>query len=354
MYKVFRTYAGLAALFLAAGIVKADTNSIAGLWVGEVILQNVNETVSGVDANNNVVSPDPSVTTPVQAPAHLRIIFHVDTNGVVRLLKGVAMVNTSTNSTPNIVLLSDPNLYSKYGTLPGQRLTAVAYDFGDGPAAQNALTAIAAAAANAAVNGTDPNAAANAVITSYQTNIPAGSSAGYSNFVQSATFTGAASEVAYSASQSLVGVGSSVSQSRKVEIATLAAVNTLQQANAFTAADALVLNEVVMNGQLAPGTTLTGTLYLGQDHPTNPFRHKWNPIEQHGYAITRNLTITFDSASSSNATSMLGFGVDHISGTYRESIMGLHKPLGPSQNIGLLTDGIITLDHVSPVAVLNQ
>jgi hypothetical protein len=51
---------------------------------------------------------------------------------------------------------------------------------------------------------------------------------------------------------------------------------------------------------------------------------------------------------------MLGFGVDNISGTYQESIMGLHKPLGPSQNIGLLTDGTITLSHVSPVATLNQ
>ena len=59
----------------------------------EVILQNVNETVTGVNAANQVVSPDPSVTTPVTAPAHMRIIFHVDTNGAVRLLKGVAMVN---------------------------------------------------------------------------------------------------------------------------------------------------------------------------------------------------------------------------------------------------------------------
>ncbi|MDR3457974.1 MAG: hypothetical protein P4N60_11050 [Verrucomicrobiae bacterium] len=356
MYNVFRPYAGLVILFLTTGIIQADTTSAAGLWVGEVTLQRVNETVTGVNAANQVVSPDPSVTTPVTSPAHMRIIFHVDTNGVVRLLKGVAMVNRATGSTnpPDIVLLSNPSLYAQYGNLPGQRLTAVAFDFGDGPAAQNALDAIAGAAAAAVVNGTDPTAAANAVINSYQTNIPAGSSTAYANFIQSSTFSGTASQAATSAALSLVGVDASVAASRKIEIATLAAVNTLKDANVYAAADALTLNEVVMTGQLAAGGVLTGTIYLGADHPTNPFRHKWNPIERHGYAITRALTVTFDAAPDPNASALPGFGVDHITGTYHESILGLHKPLGPNQDIGLLTDGTITLQHISPVAVLNQ
>jgi hypothetical protein len=354
MFKVFRPYAGLVSLLLSATVIQADTYSVAGLWVGEVTLQRVNETVNGVNAANQVVSPDPSVTTPVNAPAHLRIIIHVDTNGVVRLLKGVAMINRSTNSTPDMVLLSDPNLYSQYGNLPGQRLTAVAFDFGDGPAAQNALDAIARAAATAAVNGTDPTAAANAIIQSYQTNMPAGSSGAYSNFIQSATFTGTAGQVARSVQTSLIGVDASVAANRKIEIAALAAVNTLKDANVYAAADALTLNEVILNGQLSPSGSLTGMIYLGADHPTNPFRHKWNPIERHGYAITRNLTIHFDAASSSNAGAVLGFGVDHITGTYHESIGGLHKPLGPNQDLGLLTDGVITLNRVSSVATLNQ
>jgi hypothetical protein len=355
MYKAVRPFAGLVIFFLTTGMIQADTNSnAAGLWAGEVTLQRVNETVSGVNAANQVVSPDPSVTTPVMAPAHLRILFHVDTNGQVRLLKGVAMVNRSTNSTPDIVLLSDPNLYAQYGNLPGQRLTATAFDFGDGPAAQNALDAIATAAATAVVNGADATAAANATINYYQTNIPAGASAAYTGFIQSATFGGTASQVATSAALSLVGVDASVAASRKIEIASLAAVNTLKDANVYAAADALTLNEVPLTGQLAPGGTLTGTIYLGADHPTNPFRHKYNPIELHGYAITRALTVSFDSTPGTNAPSQPGFGVDLISGTYHESISGLHKPLGPNQDIGLLTDGIITLERISPVAVLNQ
>ena len=358
MHKAFHPLSCLTLLLLAAGLAGAQTGPTAatGLWVGEVTLQNVNEAVSGVNAANQVVSPDPSVTTPVKTPTHVRIIFFVDTNGAVSLLKSVAMIATSisSNSAPNIVLIANPNLYSQYGTLPGQRITAVAYDFGDGPGPQNALDAVAGAAATAVVMGSDPTAAANATVNYYQTNIPPGSSSAYTNFILSATFAGAASEVGYSAAQSLVGVDASVATSRKVEIATLAAVNTLKTAGVYGAADALTLNSVPMSGQLTPSGTLTGTIYLGADHPTNPFRHKWNPIETHGYAITRKLTINFDSAANTNATGVLGFGVDHITGTYRENIFGLHKPLGPNQDIGLITDGIITLDRVSSVPVLNQ
>ena len=343
---------------LTAGLADAQTgpNAAAGLWVGEVTLQNVNETVSGVNAANQVVSPNPSVTTPVKTPTHMRIIFYVDTNGVVSLLKSVAVIATSisSNSSPNIVLIANPNLYSQYGNLPGQRITAAAFDFGDGPGPQNALDAVAGAAATAAVMGSDSTAAANAAVNYYQTNIPAGSSSAYTNFILSATFAGVASQAGYSAAQSLVGVDASVATSRKIEIATLAAVNTLKTAGAYGAADALTLNSVVMSGQLSPGGVLTGKVYLGADHPTNPFRHKWNPIETHGYAITRNLTINFDATGGTNAAALAGFGVDHVTGTYRENIFGLHKPLGPNQDLGLITDGVITLDRVSTVTPLLQ
>ena len=361
MRNTLRIYAGLAILTLTAAMAEADgvTNAAAGLWVGEVLLKNVNETVSGVNAANQVVSPDPNVTTPVNTPTHMRIILHVDAGGKVRLLKGVAMVATTST---NEVLLSDPNLFAKYGSLPGQRLSAVGYDFGDGPAAQNALQAVAVAAATAAVNnfGSVPNMkaaaqiAAQAAVLSFQTNMPAGSTAGYSNFVQTATFVGIANNVATSVANSLNGVDASVTTSRKIEIATLAAVQNLTASGAYQAADALSLNELPLSGPVVAnftGVTLTGTIYLGADHPTNPFRHKWNPIEQHGYAITRKLNITFDTT---NSASISGFGVDHITGTYSENIFGLHKSLGPNQDIGLKTDGSITLNHISPIAVLNQ
>lgn len=369
--------AGLAILSLTATVAVANTatSPAAGLWVGEVVLRNVNETVSGVNAANQVVSPDPSVTTPAYTPARLRIILHVDAAGKVRLLKGVAMVATNVSSVTSaptnfaassgLILLSDPNLYAQYGNLPGQRLTAVGYDFGDGPAAQNALQAVATAAATAAVSsfGALPamNAAAltaaQATVANLQTNIPPSSTAGYSNFVHSTTFSGIASSVATSAANSLNGVAASVPTSRKIEIATLAALQNLTASGAYLAADALTLNELPLTSSGGSpvtdftGVQLTGTIYLGEDHPTNPFRHRRNPIEQHGYAITRNVTITF---AATNSAGILGFGVDHITGTYAENIFGLHKSLGPNQDVGLKTDGTIKLDRISPIAVLNQ
>ena len=354
MRNAFRRYSVLLASLLATGLIQAATNSASGLWVGEVTLQKVNETVSGVNAANQVISRDPNVATPVSSAAHLRIIFHVDTNGLVRLLKGVAIVDKSANGTPDIALISNPGLYSQFGNRPGQRITAVAYDFGDGPAAQDALDAIAAAAGAAAASGGNAANAANAKVNFYQTNVLVGATAAYLAFVQTTNFSGAASKAAVNAMSGLNGVSASESLARRTDIATLAAVNALKDAGVYAAADALVLNELPMAGSLTPGSALTNTIYLGADHPTNPFRHKWSPIHRHGYAVTRALDIHFDSASSSNALAQIGFGVDRISGTYRESILGLHKPLGPNQDIGLITEGVIHLEHISTVGTLNQ
>src|SRR5882724_422257 len=69
-------------LLLWSGDVQAANSS--GLWVGEVTLNKVNETVVGFNAANQVVAPDPAVTTPVASPAHLRIILHVDSANNVR------------------------------------------------------------------------------------------------------------------------------------------------------------------------------------------------------------------------------------------------------------------------------
>jgi hypothetical protein len=315
-------------------------------------MQRVNETVSGVNAANQVVSPDPAVPTPVNSPAHVRILFHVNASGQVRLLKGVAIINKSTNSTPDIALISNPNLYQKYGNTTGQRITAVAYDFGDNNAG-DALNQIAAAAANAAAAGTDALVAANQAKQSVLTNYPANATADYSNFVQSATFSSSAALAAAAATQSLVGAGS-LTQAKKIVMANAAALKALTDANVFAAADALSLNEIAMTGEIAPAGTLTGSIYLGADHPTNPFRHKWNPIHRHGYAIARELSVAFDSASSSNAVNVAGFGVDQITGTYREEIFGLHKPLGSNQDIGLIAEGPIKLQRISSVDTLNQ
>jgi hypothetical protein len=45
--------------------------------------------------------------------------------------------------------------------------------------------------------------------------------------------------------------------------------------------------------------------------------------------------------------------VDEISGTYAEEIFGLHKPLGPSKNIGLKVAGSFKLHRISLIDALN-
>lgn len=357
----------LLALWLTCHLPGASTHAGAqtidpssGLWAGQVDLQNVNETVSGINASNQVIAGSLTPTA-VKAPAHMRILFHVDTNGQVRLLKAVAIVNTNaapdTSGTNHTMLISDPALYQNYGNNAGYRLTAVAFDFGD-PSGEQALNLICSNAANAAVApGQDPNAAATAAQQSILTNILPNATPAYSNFLQSAYFNNSALLAGPAAANALAGSSGQLTAATKFQIAYAAAVTALLNANMFTAADALTLNEVPMTGTTpgnAPGNVLTGMIYLGADHPTNPFRHKFHHDHQHGYAITRQLTVTFDTASSSNAISRAGFGVNMITGTYQEQILGLHKPLGPHQDIGLITTGPITLNRVSTQGTLNQ
>ncbi len=469
--KFFKTSL-LAAMLLAWSAFSSAAQSTSGLWVGEVTLSNVNETVVGIDANNNIVAPDPTVPTPVQSPAHLRIIFHVDSQGQVRLLKSVAILNKSTNSTPDLALISDPSLYPNFANVTvGQRIATAAFDFGDINAAQM-LTNIAQAAGAAAAVGGDPTNAAtqvmnsgdvnaaytafvtsaglqkaigaaaaaavapahtvagtngspaqvlaaataaaatpNAVMTNLaranqlQTNtiIPdsryvaaislivngaaAGAASGassnytltdigfsatngaliaWTNAIQasgpvSAGYQAFLASSAYQSSAGLAATAAAVSVSnspastqQKQIVATASALKALIDNQVLAAADRVVVNEQLFNGTLAAGGSLSGAIYLGASHPTNPFYHRRHPDHTIGFPITRSLSIQFDSAGGTNTLQSAGFGVDRITGTYREEITGLHKPLGPNQNVGLIATGGITLSRVSPVDTLNQ
>ena len=101
------------------GVLAANDPS-RGLWVGEVTLNKVNETVVGINAANQVAAPDPAVPTLVASPAHLRIIFHVDGDGKVRLLKSVAVLAKGTNQPPDLALVTDESLYPNFIS-PGKK-----------------------------------------------------------------------------------------------------------------------------------------------------------------------------------------------------------------------------------------
>jgi hypothetical protein len=104
---------------------------------------------------------------------------------------------------------------------------------------------------------------------------------------------------------------------------------------------------------LAPAqSALTARLDLPANHPTNPFRHRRHPDHTSGLDITRHLRLDFD-AGATESLPRAGYGVDRISGVYREEILGLHKPLGPSSDIGLRVEGRFELNRISLTDVLN-
>lgn len=149
-----------------------------------------------------------------------------------------------------------------------------------------------------------------------------------------------------------------------------AAINALQSVS--SAAARAVRTELPLQGTFGPGlgdprltwdikqtngvplgaAALTATLYLPANHPTNPFRHRRHPDHVTGFDIRRNIRLDFD-GSPTNSLHHAGFGVDQITGTYREEITGLHKPLGPQQTTGLKVEGRFELNRISLIDTLN-
>jgi hypothetical protein len=152
--------------------------------------------------------------------------------------------------------------------------------------------------------------------------------------------------------------------------ALLAAANALS--DLYEEAARAVRNSLPMDGKFEPGRGdprmtweikqgaeaalgdpgVTGLISLPARHPTNPFRHRRHPDHTAGFNILRKIRIDFD-ASPSNALERAGFGVERITGTYREEIEGLHKLLGPDKDIGLKTEGKFELNHISLIETLN-
>ncbi len=352
---------GLGTLFFPARSWAAAHPS-RGLWVGEVTLNRVNETVSAVNAANQVVSPDPSVTTPTADAAHLRLILHVDANGTVRLLKDVALLNKSSNSVPDIALVTDESLFPNFPD-GGTRFASVAYDFGDKnayDAVNMVATNIAVAAAGAANAGGVSNFIYSAALSAGNLavgnagGLPAPLTSDYLAFVASSTYVNSPQATAQAATSAAVDTKAipGVVPLQVFNAARSAALKAID--DVFTAADLVPLRELQLNGSLQAGGTVTGTLFLGAAYPTNPFRHRRNPNHRKGYDIFRALTLTVNTPPGGGSFEPGGFGVDRLTGAYREEIQGLHKPLGPGKDIGLITEGEFTLNRISLVDVLNQ
>jgi len=97
---------------------------------------------------------------------------------------------------------------------------------------------------------------------------------------------------------------------------------------------------------------LTGSVFLPANHPTNPFRHRRHPDHTSGFDILRLIRLDFD-ARAGGVLPRAGYGVQRITGVYREEIFGLHKPLGPQKNKGLKVEGTFELNRISLIDTLN-
>ncbi len=196
----------------------------------------------------------------------------------------------------------------------------------------------------------------------------------YNAFVASNAFTATPATAAYAAADAAIeerATNPLYTPYSLYAAAKLGAVTALESAYA-TAARAM-RNELPLAGVFAPGSGdprriselpqpsdlgppgLEGHLYLPASHPTNPFRHRRHPDHTTGYNVERVIRLDFDGVQG-DALEAAGYGVDRISGTYREEIFGLHKPLGPepyTHPIGLRTEGHFELNRISLIDTLN-
>lgn len=104
--------------------------------------------------------------------------------------------------------------------------------------------------------------------------------------------------------------------------------------------------ETTMIGGVGLGLACAGRIDLDKLAPTNPYRHKYHPDHKVGFDLIRVFSIQFSGAPGDPLTAAPAYGVDRITGTYRESIAGLHK-------ITLKTEGTVTLNRISAIATLN-
>lgn len=105
--------------------------------------------------------------------------------------------------------------------------------------------------------------------------------------------------------------------------------------------------ELGLLGGVGPGAACLGRINLSKNHPTNPYRHKYHPDHRVGFEILRQFTLQFDGAPGDPLLEAPGYGVDRLTGVYRETVMGLHK-------VPLKMEGTVQLDRISTVAALNE
>ena len=120
-------------------------------------------------------------------------------------------------------------------------------------------------------------------------------------------------------------------------------------------------------GAVGNATTLTQTIDIPFNDPSNPFVHKYHPDHnnksasgaaliagQESYDISRAVTFTFTPAPPDGSSATTSWGSSVIGGTYAETIQGLSKDsLGVGTGDGIQLAGTFELRRVSEIGDLT-
>lgn len=116
-------------------------------------------------------------------------------------------------------------------------------------------------------------------------------------------------------------------------------------------------NFLPLAGSFAINSTVSGSYTMGADAPMNPFKHKYHPdhdnldatftsFRAEAYEFSRSFQLTFSPTNTVGLTPS-DYGYTTLSGTYRETMHGLHRT-------DIVATGPFQLRRVISTPVLNQ
>jgi len=116
-------------------------------------------------------------------------------------------------------------------------------------------------------------------------------------------------------------------------------------------------NHLPLTGTFAAGQTISGTINLSPNHPTNPFRHRYHPDHDNlagdfrtpateAFSIRRQIEFNLLASDPSGPEAKTDYGYDEIAALYFETVTGLHQ-------YPIRAQGTVTLKRISEIVSLN-
>ncbi len=119
-------------------------------------------------------------------------------------------------------------------------------------------------------------------------------------------------------------------------------------------------DDMLMNGEFELNSSVSVSLLIDPEMPTNPFRHKFHPdhdnldaqylnFKQEAFQVTREMEFFFtpNNPKYPDVADPPGWGVEEMGGVFRETLIGLHKN-------AIFVEGDFRLKRIASTAVLNQ